>query len=84
MKVAIIGTGNMGTGLGRQLAAAGHEVIVGSRDPERARAKAEEIGAGAHGTYADAIAQAEHFSSPSTGGTSRGSSRSSATWRERS
>ena len=61
MKVAIIGTGNMGTGLGRQFAAAGHEVIVGSRDPERARAKAEEIGAGAHGTYADAIAQAETF-----------------------
>lgn len=45
MKVAIVGTGNMGTGLGRQFAAAGHEVIVGSRDPERAKAKAEEIGA---------------------------------------
>jgi predicted dinucleotide-binding enzyme len=45
MKVATIGTGNMGTGLGRQFAAAGHEVIVGSRDRERAKAKAEEIGA---------------------------------------
>ena len=61
MKVAIVGTGNMGTGLGRQFAAAGHEVIVGSRDPERAKAKAEEIGAVGHGSYADAIAQADAF-----------------------
>jgi hypothetical protein len=61
MKIAIVGTGNMGTGLGRQFSKAGHKVIVGSRDPERARAKAEEIGAAAHGTYAEAIAQAEAF-----------------------
>jgi len=61
MKVAIVGTGNMGTGLGRQFSAAGHEVIVGSRDLERARTKAEEIGAAGHGTYADAIAQADAF-----------------------
>lgn len=59
MKVAVIGTGNMGTGLGRQFAAGGHEVIVGSRDPERAKAKAEEIGASGHGTYADAVAEAD-------------------------
>ena len=61
MKVAIVGTGNMGTGLGRQFAAAGHEVIVGSRDPERAEAKAAEIGAAAHGRYADAVGQADAF-----------------------
>jgi 8-hydroxy-5-deazaflavin:NADPH oxidoreductase len=61
MKVATIGTGNMGTGLGRQFAAAGHEVIVGSRDPERAKAKAEEIGAAGHGTYSEAIAQTDAF-----------------------
>jgi len=61
MKVAIIGTGNMGTGLGRQFAAAGHEVIVGSRDPHRAEAKAAEIGAAGHGSSADAIAQADAF-----------------------
>jgi hypothetical protein len=36
-------------------------VFVGSRDPERAKAKAEEIGAVGHGTYADAIAEAEAF-----------------------
>ena len=51
----------MGTGLGRQLAAAGHDVIVGSRDPERAKAKAEEIGAADHATYAGAVAQADAF-----------------------
>jgi 8-hydroxy-5-deazaflavin:NADPH oxidoreductase len=51
----------MGTGLGRQFAAAGHEVIVGSRDPERAKAKAEEIGAAGHGTYEEAIAPADAF-----------------------
>lgn len=61
MKVGIVGTGNMGTGLGRQFAAAGHDVVVGSRDPERARAKAEEIGAGGHGTYADAVAHGDAF-----------------------
>jgi len=61
VKVAIIGTGNMGTGLGRQFAAAGHEVIVGSRDPERAKAKAAEIGAAGHATYAEAIARADAF-----------------------
>jgi 8-hydroxy-5-deazaflavin:NADPH oxidoreductase len=61
MKVAIVGTGNMGTGLGRQFATAGHEVFVGSRDPERAKAKAEEIGGIGHGTYAGAIAQADAF-----------------------
>jgi predicted dinucleotide-binding enzyme len=61
MKVAIVGTGNMGTGLGRQFATAGHEVIVGSRDPERAEAKAAEIGAAAHGRYADAVGQADAF-----------------------
>ncbi len=29
MKIAVIGTGNMGTGLGRQFAGAGYEVVVG-------------------------------------------------------
>jgi hypothetical protein len=61
MKVAIVGTGNMGTGLGCQFAAGGHEVIVGSRDPQRARTKAEEIGATDHGTYEAAVAQADAF-----------------------
>jgi len=60
MKVAIVGTG-MGTGLGRQFAAVGHEVFVGSRDPERAKTTAKAIGGVGHGSYADAIAQADAF-----------------------
>jgi predicted dinucleotide-binding enzyme len=49
----------MGGALARQLAAAGHEVRVGSRDPERGRLKAAEAGAAFGGTYATAAANAE-------------------------
>jgi hypothetical protein len=43
MKIAIIGgTGSMGSGLGEQLAKS-HEVIIGSRDPARAKAAAAAI-----------------------------------------
>jgi predicted dinucleotide-binding enzyme len=34
MRIAIIGAGNVGGGLGKALAAAGHEVVFGVRDPE--------------------------------------------------
>ena len=48
MKVAVVGgTGDFGLGLARQLVGAGIEVVVGSRDAERARAKAAEVGAAA-------------------------------------
>ncbi|MGP8125809.1 MAG: NADPH-dependent F420 reductase [Nitrososphaerales archaeon] len=44
MKIAIIGgTGSMGRGLGDQLAKI-HEVIIGSRDPAKAKAAAAAIG----------------------------------------
>ena len=33
MRIAIIGAGNVGGGLGKALAAAGHEVVFGVRDP---------------------------------------------------
>lgn len=33
MEIAILGTGNVGTTLGRRLAAAGHQIIFGSRQP---------------------------------------------------
>ncbi len=56
MRVAVIGTGKMGTALGERLAAVGHEVRVGSRDPGRGRSTATEIGASFGGTYADAVA----------------------------
>jgi len=38
VRIGVIGTGNMGTGLARAFARAGHDVMVGSRDPERGRA----------------------------------------------
>lgn len=33
--IAVIGTGNMGSALGRRLAGAGHRIVYGSRDPAR-------------------------------------------------
>jgi NADPH-dependent F420 reductase len=49
MKVAIIGTGNMGAGLASTLAVAGHEISIGARDLTKAAALAERIGHGAVG-----------------------------------
>ena len=47
IKVTIIGAGNMGRGIGTRVAAGGHEVEIVDRDPEQARALAEELGAAA-------------------------------------
>ena len=45
MKIAIVGgTGDFGRGLATRLGAAGEEVVIGSRDAERARAAADEVG----------------------------------------
>jgi hypothetical protein len=50
MKIGILGgTGKEGAGLGARWLGAGHEVIIGSRDPQRARGKAEELAAGRAG-----------------------------------
>jgi 8-hydroxy-5-deazaflavin:NADPH oxidoreductase len=44
MKIAILGgTGKEGAGLARRWARAGHEIVIGSRDGERARARAAEL-----------------------------------------
>lgn len=58
MKVAIIGTGNMGTGLADALTSANHDVMIGSRDPAKAAALAEKIG---HGAVGGGIAAAAEF-----------------------
>jgi hypothetical protein len=56
MKIGIIGAGNVGTGLGKRLAAEGHDIVVSfARDPERVREAATMIGGGARaGTPQDA------------------------------
>jgi NADPH-dependent F420 reductase len=49
--IAIIGgTGALGSGLGRRWARAGYEIIIGSRDGERARAAGAELAAAVPGT----------------------------------
>jgi hypothetical protein len=46
VRVAVVGgTGDFGLALAQQLVTAGHDVVVGSRDAERAAGKAAEIGA---------------------------------------
>jgi NADPH-dependent F420 reductase len=50
MIIAILGgTGKEGTGLALRLSAAGHTIVLGSRDAERARAKAAELARAAGG-----------------------------------
>lgn len=57
MKIGIIGTGNMGSGLAKLWANQGHEVLLGSRDPERANEVAGSIeGSVQGGSYAEATA----------------------------
>jgi predicted dinucleotide-binding enzyme len=53
VKVAIIGTGRMGRGFATALAPK-HQVLVGSRDPNRARQVASVTGAARGATYAEA------------------------------
>ncbi len=48
MRIGIVGgTGKEGAGLAQRWAAAGHDVIIGSRDAERARGRAAELATGA-------------------------------------
>ena len=56
MRVAVVGgTGDFGLALAQRLAEAGVEVVIGSRDAERARAKADEVGAAAGAANEDAV-----------------------------
>jgi NADPH-dependent F420 reductase len=62
MKIAMIGTGNVGKVLGRRWAQKGHQVIFGTREPDSEKIKAvlEEAGANASAaTLAEAAAQAD-------------------------
>jgi NADPH-dependent F420 reductase len=60
MKVAVLGgTGAFGSAVGRRLVDADMEVVVGSRDPERAAATAAEIGAAGGAANADAVTGAD-------------------------
>lgn len=60
MKIAVLGTGEVGRRLATKLASLGHQVTMGSRTADNADATgwAAENG-GAHGTFADAAAGAE-------------------------
>ena len=56
MKVAVVGgTGDFGLALAGRLAEAGVEVTIGSRDADRARAKAAEAGAASGAANEDAV-----------------------------
>lgn len=61
MKVAILGTGNVGQTLGKGFAALGHHVIVGTRDPngESARKAVAAIGTADAMTFANAAGAAD-------------------------
>ena len=53
MNIAIIGAGNIGSGLGKLWAKKGHKIMFGSRDPAKLKDMADAMGAKA-GTIADA------------------------------
>jgi 8-hydroxy-5-deazaflavin:NADPH oxidoreductase len=56
MRIGIVGgTGKEGSGLGLRWALAGHEVLIGSRDPARARGKAAELAARAPRARVDGL-----------------------------
>ena len=56
MRVAVVGgTGDFGLALAQRLAEAGDHVVIGSRDAERARARAADAGAAGGAANADAV-----------------------------
>jgi NADPH-dependent F420 reductase len=60
MRIGIVGgTGKEGAGLGLRWARVGHEVIIGSRDAERARAKGAGLAAAAPGARVSGMSNRE-------------------------
>lgn len=59
MKVAIIGTGNVGQALARSLAGAHHEVVIAGRDAAKAATTATALGVGSAADARAAAADAE-------------------------
>jgi NADPH-dependent F420 reductase len=59
MKVAIIGSGNVGKALGKSAKKAGHSVTLSSRHAENAQAAAKEINAQAAGSNKEAVKDAD-------------------------
>jgi 8-hydroxy-5-deazaflavin:NADPH oxidoreductase len=60
MRVAIVGgTGDFGLALAARLVEAGDEVVIGSRDAERAQEKARAVGAAAGAANEDAVAHVD-------------------------
>lgn len=59
MKVAVVGTGRMGSAMARAIAGGGATLVLHNRTPDAARALAEELGAEVAGSAAEAAASAE-------------------------
>ena len=67
MRIAVLGTGTVGRTLAGRFVELGHEVVMGTRDPEATRARDEDHPA-TLATYADAAAQAELVVNATNGG----------------
>jgi NADPH-dependent F420 reductase len=59
MRIGVLGTGAMGSALGRSWAARGHRIIFGSRDPEAARHLARSLPGARGGSYRDAAREGQ-------------------------
>ncbi|SCL51383.1 hypothetical protein GA0070606_1790 [Micromonospora citrea] len=59
MRIGILGTGGMATALGGAWTTAGHDVLIGGRDQERAERTAALVGAAGHGSLTDAARHGE-------------------------